>query len=298
MLTCGSQAGDAAHQNIPTGGYGMNMGIADAWELGVKLATVINGYAHPDSLQSYEEERRPVALNSIERSGVHMRVHHAVAEMTKGDPHILDADTEEGREKRRQARQYYEDHNGENLDLGIEMGYIYKSCTIVPENGKEPTFSPRHLLPTTWPGIRAPHVFLRDGTAIFDHYGKYYTLIEFSNESPSGAHLLVEAAQKRWLPLKHVILQEEDHAHKIWEKRLVLVRADGHVAWRGDDLQSSQEAEVIVDTVTGRRVVEKSSGAGNSATLSNGAPGAFTATVGLSTQSADFHLDKIGEFQK
>ena len=49
-------AGDSAHQNIPTGGYGMNMGIGDAFDLGWKLASVINGHGGPDLLRSYEME--------------------------------------------------------------------------------------------------------------------------------------------------------------------------------------------------------------------------------------------------
>lgn len=68
-------AGDSAHQNIPTGGYGMNLGIGDAYDLGWKLAAVINGSAGKALLQSYEEERRPVALRNVERSGVHFDVH-------------------------------------------------------------------------------------------------------------------------------------------------------------------------------------------------------------------------------
>lgn len=275
----------------------MNMGIADAFELGIKLATVINGYAHHNLLASYEEERRPVALVSIERSGVHMRVHNGIAEITGGNPRVLDADTEEGREKRRLVHQYYQEHDGENRDLGIEMGYRYKSCVIVPDGSKEPPFSPKKLVPTTWPGARAPHVFLRDGTPIFDLYGKYYTLVEFLDGTHSGSDLLVDVAQRHWLPLKHVALREEDHAHRIWENRLVLVRADGHVAWRGDQLRDAHEASTIIQTVSGRQKVHRDHQAQSVDTVT-GTPGVFTSTVGLTTQSTDFHLEKIGEFQK
>ena len=52
--------GDAAHVHPPTGGQGLNTSVQDAYNLGWKLAAVLNGA--PDILlDSYEEERRPVA---------------------------------------------------------------------------------------------------------------------------------------------------------------------------------------------------------------------------------------------
>ena len=57
-------AGDAAHLNSPKGGMGMNGGIHDAWCLADRLIAVANG-ADPDSLDSYERQRRPVARDDI-----------------------------------------------------------------------------------------------------------------------------------------------------------------------------------------------------------------------------------------
>ena len=59
-------AGDSAHQLSPTGGLGMNTGIADAVDLGWKLAAVIDGWAGPRLLDSYEAERRPVAQKNVD----------------------------------------------------------------------------------------------------------------------------------------------------------------------------------------------------------------------------------------
>jgi hypothetical protein len=53
--------GDAAHLHTPAGGQGMNTGIGDAFNLGWKLALVVNKQAHPSLLESYEQERQPVA---------------------------------------------------------------------------------------------------------------------------------------------------------------------------------------------------------------------------------------------
>jgi len=54
-------AGDAAHIHPPMGGQGLNLGIQDAFNLGWKLAAAINGWAPETLLDSYHEERHPVA---------------------------------------------------------------------------------------------------------------------------------------------------------------------------------------------------------------------------------------------
>jgi putative polyketide hydroxylase len=60
--------GDAAHRVTPRGGTGMNTAIHDGHDLGWKLAWVLNGWAGPDLLDSYEHERRPVAEHNVARS--------------------------------------------------------------------------------------------------------------------------------------------------------------------------------------------------------------------------------------
>ena len=64
-------AGDAAHQYIPTGGYGMNTGIGDACDLGWKLAAVVKGFGGQKLISSYELERRPVGLRNCDASRRH-----------------------------------------------------------------------------------------------------------------------------------------------------------------------------------------------------------------------------------
>ncbi len=58
-------AGDAAHVHVPIGGQGMNTGIQDAFNLGWKLAGVLNGTLRPAILESYQAERHPVAASLI-----------------------------------------------------------------------------------------------------------------------------------------------------------------------------------------------------------------------------------------
>lgn len=232
------------------------MGIADAYELGWKLSAVIQGFSHSGLLTSYEAERRPVALASIKRSEVHMQVHMDMAKILGDEPAAVDEDTPRGKELRQALIDHYARNNGENTDLGIEMGHCYKSSVIVPDKSAEaPEQSPPKYKPTTYPGSRAPHVYLRDGTALFDHYGKWYTLVDFSEAgSQHGASLLIDSAAEYWLPIKHLQLMEEEHAYEIWGRRLVLVRPDGHVAWRGDECEGIQVARDIIAVVSGQNV--------------------------------------------
>jgi len=65
-------AGDAAHVHSPAGGQGLNTSVQDAYNLGWKLAAVLRSEAPADLLDTYEEERRPVAAHMLGVStGVH-----------------------------------------------------------------------------------------------------------------------------------------------------------------------------------------------------------------------------------
>jgi hypothetical protein len=248
-------AGDAAHQNIPTGGYGMNMGIGDAYDLGWKLAASMR-YAGPELLRSYEPERRPVALRNVEHSGVHMQVHLSVnAFLAEGNPHRIDWPTEEGKALRQKLHEHYQAHDGENKDFGIEMGYIYESDVIQKTEPYEvkPTFRASQYTPSTWPGSRAPHVFLSDESAIFDHFGKDWSLVTFTDNEADVKGLLTAAAGLK-VPIKHVDLRGEEHAHGIWGFDFVLVRPDEHVAWRSNSVGGVEEAREILRTAIGHEV--------------------------------------------
>jgi putative polyketide hydroxylase len=60
--------GDAAHRVTPRGGTGMNTAIYDGYDVGWKLSWVLCGWAEPSLLESYENERRPVAEYNVRRS--------------------------------------------------------------------------------------------------------------------------------------------------------------------------------------------------------------------------------------
>lgn len=285
------------------------MGIADSFELGWKLAMVINGFAEPHLMASYDCERRPVVQNTIERSGVHMKVHMDVGEIFQGRAGAVNEDSEQGRQLRQEIHEHYQKNDGENFDLGIEMGYRYESHAILADKKSQPPDpTPLRYVPSTYPGCRAPHVYLNDGSAIFDHYGRYYSLVDFSDGSDSGSDILLEAAQTHWMPLKHVRLSGEDHAHRVWGERLVVVRPDGHVVWRAAQIRDLHEAMRIVAAMRGAKEVAADSigaklhmnGAADHSAPVNGtsAPPHFTSTVELASQTDNYEMERMGEFQQ
>ena len=82
--------GDAAHQFYPTGGFGANAGIADAVDLGWKLAATVNGWGGPHLLASYEMERRPAALFYRELCAGLLEVSRRFQRLTAAGASLLD----------------------------------------------------------------------------------------------------------------------------------------------------------------------------------------------------------------
>lgn len=215
----------------------MNMGVGDAYDIGWKLAAVLKGFGGNHLLESYEFERRPVALRNVERSGQHQSVHWEYCNWVKnaGGSTILSQD-QNGKELKSKIKTWVEEHDGENKDHGIEMGYRHNGSPVVLNypGEKEPKWSVRDYIPSTWPGSRAPHVFLSDGTtSILDLYGPDYTIVDFS-ASGSGGQEFCSVAKTHGIPLKHVHLPDEDHVRTIWGRNFVLIRPDGFVAWRSE----------------------------------------------------------------
>jgi hypothetical protein len=67
-------AGDAAHVHPPVGGQGLNLGIQDAVNLGWKLAAQVRGWAPPGLLDSYHDERHPVAAAVLDSTRAQMEL--------------------------------------------------------------------------------------------------------------------------------------------------------------------------------------------------------------------------------
>jgi hypothetical protein len=102
-------------------------------------------------------------------------------------------------------------------------------------------------VPSTHPGARAPHAWLADGRSTLDLFGEGFTLLRLGERQPDVSALL-QAAHTRLVPLRGVAITDPDVA-ALYERKLVLVRPDGHVAWRGDALPTDPFA--VIDRVRG-----------------------------------------------
>ena len=237
-------AGDSVHQMIPSGGYGMNTGVGDAANLAWKLAAVIEGWGGPRLLASYEKERQPVGRRNRDASATHTSVRMKISGLHS--PALHD-DSEKGEAARAKAgEQIRALGNLENEALGVEIGDRYDDSPVIcVEEGAAPPWSAETYAPSTWPGVRPPSVFLEDGTPIYDRFGPGFTLLRFADVA---AGRFVEAAAERGVPLWIVDLRDA-HARSLYERDLVLIRPDQHVAWRGD--HAPEDAAAVLDRVRG-----------------------------------------------
>lgn len=241
-------AGDSVHQVIPTGGYGMNTGMGDATAIAWALAANVQGWGGAKLFEAYEIERRHVGARARIASARHAGIRFMIAEQY--DP-VIHENSEAGRVKREELGKFIiEAGNLENEADGIEWGYRYDASTVIcHEDGEAPVYEWDHYKPSTWPGVRAPNVFLDGGTgaSIYDLFGKGFTLLNFGDASSEA---FASVAEERGLPLD-IVRVNDAHAASLYQKPLVLIRPDQHVAWRGEGVPTAGEIKAIIDKVTG-----------------------------------------------
>jgi hypothetical protein len=237
-------AGDSAHTMSPTGGFGMNTGMGDAVDLGWKLEGALRGWAGPGLLASYDVERRPVGARNAAAAADNFRHQMSARDCSR----ILD-DSPEGeavRERvgediRAATRTEWECH-------GVVLGYRYEGSPIIVPDGSAPTVDdPANYEQTARPGHRAPHAWLSDGRSTLDLFGREFMLLRFGIDPPDPEPLLA-AARRRGVPAAVADISEPSIA-RLYQRRLVLVRPDGHSCWRADAAPSNPEA--VIDTVRG-----------------------------------------------
>ena len=266
--------GDAAHRFPPTGGLGLNTGVADAHNLMWKLAAVVQGRASEALLDTYGAERRPVARTNADTSlenAVRM-IDVFVASGAAGTPEEsrrgFDAAlaSDAGRAAIRTAAEAQAGH----FDLlGLQLGFTYPPGpgTVlddgsVPASPEDPA---RDYLPSTRPGGRLPHAWVtRDGRRVstLDLVGPdRWVLITSSPAWAAAGTGLVDDL----LPLDVVLVGRDvldgaggwDAVSGIGDGGAVLVRPDQHVAWRNagpaDDAAGVLRSAVV--ELAGRPVV-------------------------------------------
>jgi 2-polyprenyl-6-methoxyphenol hydroxylase-like FAD-dependent oxidoreductase len=136
--------GDAAHRMPPTGGMGMNTGIHDAHNLAWKLAYVLRGYAKPELLDSYQQERQPLADYTIQwscRNAERLR-------------NVMMSHSENNQEKFETALALQRTHLNHR---GLDLGFIYQSNAVYSDGNPINELDPDIYQPSSIPGGRAPH---------------------------------------------------------------------------------------------------------------------------------------------
>lgn len=237
--------GDAAHLRWPKGGFGANTGIGDAVDLGWKLAAVLEGWGGERLLDSYEAERRAIAVRNVNEAANNRALDALIAQ----DP-MLDDDSAQGALRRQRAGQaIFAYRLREFRTQGVQLGYRYRNSPIIVQDGSlEPPDDHMLYQPCTWPGSRAPHAWLADGRSTLDLYGQGFVLVRFDVPQTSVPSAFVLAARQKGVPLREVAIGEPG-VRALYERDYVLVRPDGHVAWRGDELPA--DAGAILDIARG-----------------------------------------------
>ncbi len=235
--------GDAAHIWVPFAGYGMNAGIADAMNLSWQLAGVLQGWAGPAILDAYEAERSPIT-EQVSRYA--MNTAQSLARTRAEVPaNIEDPGPEGAAARERLGRLVYELNVPQYCCGGLNFGSFYDASPIIAyDDEAPPAYTMYDFTPSTVPGCRTPHVWLRDGRPLYDALGPGFTLLRFDTSVATDA--LARAAAQRGVPL---LILDVDAAVPYGAHKLVLSRPDQHVAWRGNAVPD--DALALIDRVRG-----------------------------------------------
>ena len=274
--------GDAIHRHPPSNGLGSNTSIQDGFNLAWKLAMVIRGQAGAGLLESYTEERAPIAKQIVTRANQSIEefgpIFGALGLLDSIDPVKMQEnmdrrceDTPAAEKQRAALREAIAFKVYEFDAHGVEMNHRYASSAVATDGKPEPAFTKDrelHFEQTTWPGARLPHAW------VFDNgNGKASTLDlcghgRFTVLTGIGGERWVEAAGRisaeLGLPIAtHVIGPRQawqDHygdwarAREVGDAGVILVRPDHHVAWRSDGMVADPDAELrrVLTTILDR----------------------------------------------
>ena len=236
--------GDCAHTLSPSGGFGMNTGIGDAVDLGWKLAATIKGWGGENLLNTYETERRPIAVQNLEAANANLQ-----RTQKRGIPPEIASNSPKGEAIRTQMAEGME-KSGVKKEFdapGVHLGLRYESPIVIPDNlSSIPEDKSHEWMQSSYPGCRAPHAWLKPGFSTLDLFGHGFTLMCFNSDF--GSESLTKICEEKQIPLTTHQINNQAIA-QLYERAFVLVRPDGHVAWRGDEIP--QDVEMIINRVRG-----------------------------------------------
>jgi putative polyketide hydroxylase len=258
-------AGDAAHPLPPTGGQGMNTALGDIHNLCWKLALVVKGVAEPGLLDTYEVERLPVIRFNVEQSVRNARRMEAagLGGIMKTHEDFREQDIARMREAIPSQREHFEYH-------GQTFGYAYRSHLIFDEGNDAAPKDINTYAASAAPGGRAPHCWLK-----FPEGGQTVSTIDLFKDLRftllAGRHAqpwvtaFTRAAASADIRLQALrigadgdLLDHQGAFHDLYEissHGAVLVRPDGHVAWRdrGAGANPDQEMARVLAAFTSKQ---------------------------------------------
>jgi 2-polyprenyl-6-methoxyphenol hydroxylase-like FAD-dependent oxidoreductase len=207
-------AGDAAHRFPPVGATGVSAAMHDVHNLAWKIATVVHGYGGEKLLDSYAAEREPVGRRNAEETGT------AWARVFSGDGVPF---------------------SGRSL-AQIDMGYQYTSPIITNDGSPDADPPGADYQQTATPGCRAPHLWLADGTSTVDLFDHRFVLLT----ARPGHAWRDAAAHCPGVPVdSHVVAEPAwPDRYGVWPDGAVLVRPDGHIAWRSRTTSTDPVADL------------------------------------------------------
>lgn len=235
-------AGDSAHLLSPTGGFGMNTGMADAVDLGWKLEAALAGWGGAKLLESYTQERRPIGERAVREATLNFINLRDIPTF----PWIDETGPEADAKRQALGEKVIATTRREWESDGVQLGYRYDPSPICWDDGSEaPPDDPSIYTQTAKPGSRAPHAWIKPGQSTLDLFGRGYTLLSFNGTATAP---LEAAAAKAKMPLITVRL-DNPAIRAAYGQPLCLVRPDGHVAWRGATIPA--DAGTLIDRVRG-----------------------------------------------
>jgi FAD binding domain len=223
----------------------MNMGIQDAVDLGWKLQAMVEGWGGEHLLDTYEFERRPVAIRNVNEATNNLKLMLTPRESLSQT--VFEPGPDGDRARRVFGDAYTQMMKREWYTIGIHLGFRYEGSSIVAADGTpEPEDTVNTYVQTARPGHRAPHVWLGPELSTLDFFGRDFVLMRFDKDLAVDA--LIDAAERAGVPLAVVDIDHEG-ARELYGRKLVLVRPDGHVAWRDDVMPADPDA--LVDVIRG-----------------------------------------------
>jgi hypothetical protein len=219
----------------------MHTGVCEAVNIAWKLTALIEGWGGPALLESYDIECLPVAGRNVAISTRTFRNLTALPGRATAAGMLTDRPDAPADGTHMPLRQL-------SVSDFFKIQVCYEGSPIcVPDGTDPPPEDMRRFNPSARPGTRAPHAWIGENRSMLDLFGTGFTLLRLG-DGPVDVTPIVAAAEERGVPLEvHDIA--DANAAAIYERRLVLVRPDGHIAWRGD--VCPPDAAALMDRVRG-----------------------------------------------